>query len=134
MVYLTLDFASRSSNIWLPFQAKNNIKKSLLALHLTTKDIMRVPQIVTYALSEKGMEYKGEKMWALVEPWCKQWSCSGWQKGTSPDEVMLNSEEIKPVAIAIIKLHLSERTSKGVSESVSQSVENSTKYRILKIS
>jgi len=29
-------------------------------------------------------------------------------KGTSLDEAMLNSEEIKPVAIAIIKLRLSE--------------------------
>jgi len=40
---------------------------------------------------------------------------------------MLNSEEIKPVAIAIIELRLSEHISKGVSEWVSQSVENSTK-------
>jgi len=39
----------------------------------------------------------------------------GWQKGTSPDEVTLNSEEIKPVAIAIIELRLSEGISKGVS-------------------
>jgi len=37
-------------------------------------------------------------------------------KSTSPDEVTLNSEEIKPVAIAIIELHLSERISKGVGE------------------
>jgi len=35
-------------------------------------------------------------------------SCCGWQKGTSQDEVTLNSEEIKPVAVAIIKLCLSE--------------------------
>ena len=43
-------------------------------------------------------------------------------KGTPPDEAMLNSEEIKPVAIAIIELHLSERISKRGSQSVSQSV------------
>jgi len=36
---------------------------------------------------------------------------------------MLNSEEIKPVAVAIIELRLSE----GIREGVSQSVENSTK-------
>jgi len=47
---------------------------------------------------------------------------------------MLNSEEIKPVAVAIIEWRLSERISKGVSQSVSQSVENSTKYIISKIS
>ena len=37
-------------------------------------------------------------------------------KSTSPDEATLNSEEIKPVALAIIKLSLSE----GISQSVSQ--------------
>ena len=49
------------------------------------------------------------------------------KKSTSPDEATLNSEEIKSVAIAIIELHLSECISKGESQSVSQSVENSTK-------
>ena len=42
---------------------------------------------------------------------------------------MLNSEEIKPVAIAIVKLRLSECIGKGVS----QLEENSTKYRVFKI-
>jgi len=95
----------------------------LLALHLPnshTEAITRVLQIVTYTVREKGMDNKEEQSWALVEPWCKQWSCCGWRKGISPDEATLNSEEIKPVAIAIIKLRLSERISKGVSESVSQ--------------
>jgi len=41
-------------------------------------------------------------------------------KGTSPDKAMSNSEETKPVAIAIIELRLSEHISKGVSESVSR--------------
>jgi len=36
----------------------------------------------------------------------------------SPVEVTLNSEEIKAVAIAIIKLRLSEGIIKGVSQSV----------------
>ena len=52
------------------------------------------------------------------------------QKGTSPDEAMLNSEEIKPVAIAIIELHWREGIREEGSES---SVENSTKLRIFKI-
>jgi len=81
---------------------------------------MRVPKIVTYAVMEKEMEYKGEKK---VEPWCKHWSCCSWQKRTFPDEATLNSEEIKPVAIAIIKLRLS----KGIREGVSQLAENLTK-------
>ena len=37
-----------------------------------------------------------------------------WRKGTSPDEATLNSEEIKPVAIAIIELRLSEGISKKI--------------------
>ena len=48
----------------------------------------------------------------------KHWSCCDWRKCMSQDEGTLNSEEIKAVAtcIAIIKLHLSEGISKGVSE------------------
>ena len=42
-------------------------------------------------------------------------------KGTSQAEVMLNSEKIKPVALAVIELRLSE----GISQLLSQSVENS---------
>jgi len=41
----------------------------------------------------------------------------------SLDEVTLNSEEIKPLAIASIELRLSE----GISKEVSLSVENSVK-------
>jgi len=44
-----------------------------------------------------------------------------------PDEATLNSEEIKAVAIVAIKLCLSEGIIKGVSQSVSLSVENLTK-------
>ena len=43
----------------------------------------------------------------------------------SPDEATLNSEEIKPVAINIIELCLSEGISKGGSQSVNQSVSQS---------
>ena len=59
-----LCFASRSSNVWLLFLVKNNVTSPLLALHLLkchTKAIMRIPQIVTYAVKEKGIEYKGEQ-------------------------------------------------------------------------
>ena len=44
-------------------------------------------------------------------------------KDTSQAETMSNSEKIKPVVLTIIKLHLSE----GISQSVTQSVENSIK-------
>ena len=45
----------------------------------------------------------------------------GMPKGTSQAEATPNSEKIKPVALAIIEPRLSE----GISQSVSQSVENS---------
>ena len=41
-------------------------------------------------------------------------------KGTSWAEVTSNSEKIKPVALAIIKLHLSEGINQSGSQSVSQ--------------
>ena len=47
----------------VPFQAKNNIEVPLLALPLPKSQpeaITRVPQIVTYAVKETGMENKGE--------------------------------------------------------------------------
>ena len=44
-------------------------------------------------------------------------------KGTRRAEATSNSEKIKPVALAVIELHLSE----GITQSVTQSVENSVK-------
>ena len=52
-------------------------------------------------------EKNGTQRLALVEPWCKHWSCSSWQKSTSLEEATLISEEIEPVVVAIIKLYLS---------------------------
>ena len=48
-------------------------------------------------------------------------------KGTSLAEVTSNSENIKPVALAVIELRLSEGISQLLSQSVTQSVENSIK-------
>ena len=48
------------------------------------------------------------------------WSCCGWQKGTSLDKASLNSEEIKPVVIAIIELRLFEGIREGESEPVNR--------------
>ena len=44
-------------------------------------------------------------------------------EGTYWAEAMSNSENIKPVALAVIELHLSE----GIGQLLSQSVENSIK-------
>ena len=51
----------------------------------------------------------------------------GMPKGTCRTEVTSNNEKIKPVALAVIELLLSEGISQSVSSSVSQSVENSVK-------
>ena len=49
----------------------------------------------------------------------------GMPKGTSWAEATSNSEKIEPIALAVIKLHLSEGIS--LSYLLSQSVENSIK-------
>ena len=48
-------------------------------------------------------------------------------KGMCPAGVTLNSEKTKPVALAVIELHLSEGISQSVSQSVRQSV---SQYKI----
>ena len=49
----------------------------------------------------------------------------GMPKGTSQAEVMSNYEKIKPVALAVIELRLSEGISQSVSQLLSQSVSQS---------
>ena len=53
-------------------------------------------------------------------------------KGTSCAEAMSNREYIKPVALAVIKLRLSEGISQSVTYLLSQSVENSVKQYFFK--
>ena len=48
-------------------------------------------------------------------------------KGTSRLEAMSNSEKIKLIALAVIKLHLSEGISQLLTYLLSQPVENSVK-------
>ena len=56
------------------------------------------------------------------------------KKGTSRVEATLNSERIRPVALAVIKLRLSEGINQLLSQLLSQSVENSVYRRFPKIS
>ena len=49
-------------------------------------------------------------------------------KGTSRTEAMSDSEKVKPMTLAVIELHFSE----GISQLLSQSVENSIKYIFFK--
>ena len=59
-------YVSFSGLLMVGYHSKQRItlQAPLLALHLPkfhTEAITRVPQIVTYAVKEKGMEYKGEQ-------------------------------------------------------------------------
>ena len=60
---------------------------------------------LTLLLSAK---MNGTQRRTLVSPWRMQCMYCGMPKGTSQAEVTLNIEKIKPVALAIIELHLSE--------------------------
>ena len=113
------------------FSELSNILQNVLSKRMASWTLLQSMQLQSLprsgATTNRHLHGRGERNQeqrkALVEPWCKHWSCSGWWKGTSPDKAMLNSEEIKPIALAVIKLHLSE----GVSQSDSQSVEKSVK-------
>jgi len=93
----------------------------LLALHLPkshTEAIMHIPQIVTYTVREKGMEYKREQRWALMQALELLQLAKRHISGQSDVEQWKN--QACSYGIAIIELRLSERISKGVSESAGQ--------------
>ena len=86
-----------------PFQAKS----STINTPDCNETVARIPPIITNAAGERnGTQRKTNVSFGI--PWCKHWSCCSWQKGTSREKVMINSQEIKPVAITIIKICLSE--------------------------
>ena len=58
-------------------------------------------QIDTFCCQQRWMGHKGGHWWMHCT-YC------GVPKGTCPAEAMSNSEKIKPIALAIIKVHLSE--------------------------
>jgi len=64
-----------------------------------------------------------DKKRALVSTQRMHCMYNGMAKGTSRAEVMSNSKNIKPVALAIVNL----RKSEGIGQAVSKSVENSVK-------
>ena len=78
-----------------------------------TEAITCLLQIVTLRSCEERMgDHRGTK----VMPWFKHYSSCGWQKGTSRDKAMLISEEIKSIALVVLKLCLSKAISKSVSQ------------------
>jgi len=57
----------------------------------------------------------GTQRRAVVSPWGMHCMYSGMAKGTSQAEATLNSEKIKPIALAIVELHESEGIRQAVS-------------------
>ena len=88
---ITLRFTSSSLNVWLTFQAKNNVRSTPASTALLHQS--HNAHTTNCHLCSKG-EMNGLQRWALVEPWCKHCSCCSWRKHMSPDEVMLKSKEI----------------------------------------
>ena len=86
-------------------QAKNS-RRSVSAINPVSMEIQMIPvtniagmqscycESTPFAVSKMKLDIKEDK--------------GGMPKGTCPADVMLNSEKIKPVALAVIKLHLSE--------------------------
>ena len=70
-----------------------------------------------FSLSAK---MNGTQRRTLVSPWRMHFMYCSIPKGTSQDEAMLNSEKIKPVAVVIIELHLSE----GISQLLTDALQN----------
>ena len=69
---------------------------------------MCLPLIVTYAAVEKGMELKGEQKVSFGRTMMQAQELLQLAKRHVSGKATLNSEEIKPVALTIIKLCLSE--------------------------
>ena len=119
-----LVMVKRWKNDYVSFSVLSNILQNVLntsAITTVTKSSMKPRSSTTTNCHLRSSEERnGEQRLALVEPWCKHWSCSSWWKSTSWDEATLNSEEIKPITLVIIELCLSEGVSQSVSQIVSQ--------------
>jgi len=108
-IYTSLQNTLRA--LWVTVQAKNSARNApVLALHLAktcTEATTSVLQIITYAVREKGVEHKGEQRGSFGRTMMQALELLRLAIVMSPGKVTLNSEEIDPVAVTIIKLCLS---------------------------
>ena len=74
--------------------------KSVSAILCLALKPLRAYWIVTYTRLRRKM---GAQRVSKAASWCKRCSCCGWRKGTSWDEAMLISEEIKSLALAVLE-------------------------------
>ena len=94
--------------------------KKIWTISVTKRSHHMLPQNRRLSLSAK---MSGTQRRTQVSPWRMHCTYCGMSKGTCRAEAMSNSENIKPIALAIIKLCFSE----GISQLVSQSPENPIK-------
>ena len=106
-------------NFWATFQAKSNARRAPASTALTLLSHQSHKVCTTNRHLRGSGERNGEQRKALVKP---HWSCCGWQKGTSRDEAASNSAKIKPIALVVIELRLSEGISHADSQSVSRKI------------
>ena len=76
-------------------------------------------KLTPWTVSKKKWDTKEDKGKSVT----RAFTYCGMPKGTSTDEVTSNSEKSKPVALAVIKLRLSESIGQVVGQSVEMSIE-----------
>ena len=114
--------------LWTTFQVKNNVKSAPASTALTL--------VLHQSRNTHTTSHRWRKEWRTKENKGKLWlnhdanigAAAVGKKGTSWDEATSSNAKIKPVALAVIELRLSEGISKWVREWVSQSVENSPNW------
>ena len=82
--------------------------------------VMQLSHATTKSTLLLSAKMNGTQRRTLVSPRKMHYVYCGIPQGTSWAEATSNSEKIKPVALAIIKLHFSEGISELLSYSVSQ--------------
>ena len=92
---------------FISLQTKNNRSASAVTME-NTDNSRREAIMLTAANHHLEILAKRNGTQRRTNPWCMHCTYCSMPKNMSLDEATSNSERIKPVALAIIKLHLSE--------------------------
>ena len=118
-VYHYALFCFQFFEIWPPFQAKNNVRSAPASIALTQVSHQSHNTCTTNCYLTGKEERSGVQKRTKVSfgrTMMKALELLHLAKRHVSGRTTLNSEEIKPVAIAIIEFRLSEDISKGVNE------------------
>ena len=115
-----------SSTCYTALRIKKCLKSTFAAVKVATMKNTdnfcfkrKLPHATTKSTLSLSVKMNGTQKRTLVSPRRKHCMYYGIPKGTCPAEAMPNGTKIKPITLAVIKLHLSE----GISQPVSQLVE-----------